>query len=89
MNKYEKDFEDIIITRCPHCGSYLEVTNEVLGIKTNREYKMEHRDLLLAIATKWWMKPKTCWQCNKEYTPMKRQMRMTRFVFDAFRTVKM
>jgi len=72
--------DEVIVTGCYHCGDYF-ITNDLKGNNIYNEYA-NRIDL-------WWSSPKECLSCHKMYHPFVRRMWMDRFIFEAFRTVKM
>lgn len=77
---------DIVYTGCPNCGSYFEVTPEVLG--TSEVLSKENLAFDCEKEIKWWFESKKCWACGGEYLPVKRYTKTFDFVFDAFKRTK-
>lgn len=68
----------ILFSGCYHCGSYYEITNEVMGISEN-----DNLDIKQSKFADFLYNEKKCLNCGKIYMPTKRFSRSNRFILQA------
>ncbi len=68
----------ILFSGCYHCGSYYEVTNEVMGISEKDNSYTKQSKFIDFICHE-----KKCLNCGKTYMPKKRFLRSNRFILQA------